>query len=164
MRANKLETLANMAIIFVSVLVCAVILWRFVLPHQSTRPQLKIPVGIKLRLPNIDWESTPRTAVLALQTGCHFCTESAPVFRSLVAAAHKRNIRVIAVLPQNQNEAAKYLSGLGLEVDAVVSLPLKDIGVSGTPTVLFVGRYGSVFDGWIGAVRPQDQDKLLRKL
>ncbi len=71
---------------------------------------------------------------------------------------------MIAVFPPNQAETAKYLSGLGLAVDATVGLPLTQIGVSGTPAVLVVGHSGVVVDGWVGAVPSGEYESTLKKL
>ena len=34
-------------------------------------------------IPNLEWKQHRHTLVLALNTGCHFCEESVPFYRSL---------------------------------------------------------------------------------
>lgn len=161
---KKFVILANAAIISLCVLIAGVVVWRFVLPHEPSRVGAKVPVGRQVQIPNISWSSARSTVVLALSTNCHFCGENAPLFRSLISNVHQQGARVIAVFPPNQAETAKYLSGLGLAVDATVSLPLTQIGVSGTPAVLVVGRSGVVVDGWVGAVPSGEYENALKKL
>jgi len=161
---RKLEALTSLATLAVCILTAGVLVWRFVIPPSVGSSRAKVPVGQHLRLSDVDWTAAPKTAVLVLSTKCHFCTESAPFFRDLVTTAHARKVRVIAVLPQDRNEAMKYLGSLDLQFDGVFSAPLDRVGAKATPTVLLVGTSGAVLDGWIGAVHGQGEAKLLNKL
>jgi hypothetical protein len=95
---KKIEITANIAIIAVAILVVGVIFQKYV---RSPKPQTlpPDPVGTKLSLPDVDWAKNNRTLVLALQTGCNYCTESAPFYQRLVTEASNHNIPLIAVLP-----------------------------------------------------------------
>ncbi len=163
-QGKKLETVTYLATLLVCALTVGILVWRFVVPHETGSVHAKVPLGQHLRLSSVDWTTTPKTAVLALSTKCHFCTESAPFFRTLVDTAHARKVRVIAVLPQGRNEAMKYLAGLDLQLDAVISAPLNSVGAQGTPTVLLVNASGVIVDGWVGAAYPNEVGKLLKKL
>lgn len=164
MTTKRLEIAAYLSIVIVCAMTASILVWRFVVSPGSSRPLANAPVGFNVRLPQVDWALGQRTAVLAMSTQCHFCTESAPFFKDLIKTAHGRGIRVIAVLPENREDGKRYLSKLNLLVDDVISAPLNRVGVTGTPTVLVVGPTGLVVDGWVGAISPDQQRKALKKL
>jgi thiol-disulfide isomerase/thioredoxin len=100
-------------------------------------------------LPGIDWSKTDHTLLLALSTTCHFCTESAPFYQKLQREKGD-HVRLVALLPQPLQESRNYLDKLGITVDDVAQSPLNSVGVSGTPTLLFIDNQGAVIDSWVG--------------
>lgn len=163
MPSNKIETISNVAILSLCVLISFLAVWKFVLPHDNGGSR-SLPIGRKLTLSDVDLAAKQKTIVLAIDKHCHFCTEDAPLFRELISSAHRKNIAVIAVLPQSRGEASSYLSKIHLEVDKVVSSSLRNVGVTVTPTVLLVDRSGVVIDGWVGVASSQEKDRLLGRL
>lgn len=59
-------------------------------------------------------------------------------------------MRLVALLPQPLQESRNYLDKLGITVDDVAQSPLNSVGVSGTPTLLFIDNQGAVIDSWVG--------------
>ena len=103
--------------------------------------------------------------MLALSTGCHFCTESASFYKELVQKRAKQgNIRLIAVLPQPVDAGRKYLSDLGIAVDDVRQLAPNSLGVHGTPTLLLVNKDGVVTDSWRGKLSPDKELEVMARL
>jgi len=103
-------------------------------------------------LPGVDWSKNEKTLVVAISSSCHFCTESAAFYRDIRA---RTRIHTIAVLPQSVNEGRNYLNNLGVQVDEVLQAPLSSIDVSGTPTLILVGRDGTVIRTWLGKLPPE---------
>lgn len=166
--SKLLEAFANVATIVVSLLLSTVLVKEFLLPKpRPAQPPVTVQVsrGTDLRssLPGVDWARNGRTLVLAISTGCHFCTESGPFFRRIQKDATK-GIRLLAVLPQPAAEARKYLESLGVAVDEVRQAQLNSIGVRGTPTLLLVDKSGVVTDAWVGRLEPSQQDQVLAAL
>lgn len=160
---KKIEITANIAIIAVAIMIGGVLVQKYLLsPKPQTLPT--VPVGTKLSLPDVDWAKNNRTLVLALHTGCHFCTESASFYQRLVAEASSRNIPLIAVLPQSVEEGRKYLSGLNVAIKDVKQATLNSVGVRGTPTLLLVNGKGEVADAWIGKLQPDKESTMLGSL
>ena len=167
-RPTKLETLANVSTILVSLLLSIVLIKVFLLPvghpvASAGRPQVAKGTSLKGSLPGVDWAKNRRTLVLALSTQCHFCTESAPFFKRIQKEAAK-NVRMVAVLPQPAEDGRKYLEGEGVHVDAVMQAQLSIIGVAGTPTLLFVNNSGTVTDVWTGKLSADKEAEVLRAL
>jgi len=76
---GKLEATANIAIIIVAVLFGLVLIQKSFFSTRVTEPPMRLQpaTGTKLDLPGEDWSKQPKTLILALQTTCHFCNESA---------------------------------------------------------------------------------------
>jgi thiol-disulfide isomerase/thioredoxin len=162
--AGKLETCANIAIIVVAVLIGLVFIKSYVLADRA-QPQPRNPVGTKVSLPGVDWAKNGQTILLVLQKGCHFCSESAPFYQQLVKeTADNGKVRLIALLPQKVDEGRGYLSELGVTVQEVKQTPLNSLGVTGTPTLLWVNGEGVVTNSWKGKLPVEKESEVLAKL
>ncbi|HWB83556.1 MAG TPA: hypothetical protein VG675_05425 [Bryobacteraceae bacterium] len=137
-----IETLANITTTVVAVLLSIVLVRVYFFPTPISRRMPATPAAVavgtslKGRLP-VDWSENGHTLILAISTHCHFCTESAPFFRRLQEEKIK-GVKVVAVLPETVDEATQYLKGEGVRVDEVRQASLPSIGITGTPTILFV--------------------------
>ncbi len=165
-RPSKLESLANLATIIVSLVLTAVLIRVFLLPQPRPAANLTdqhIGINLKQSLPDVDWAKNKRTLVLAVSTQCHFCTESAPFFQR-IQKERPRDLKLLAVLPQAVDEGRKYLDGEGVHVDDVKQATLSSIGVTGTPTMLLVDGKGTVAKAWEGKLQPDQQAVVLAAL
>ena len=161
---RKFEVGANVAIILVAILLCAVVVKKFFVASSPPRPT-EISAGTKVSLPGVDWGGSRRTLVMVLQKGCHFCSESAPFYQRLVReTSGQTGLRLVAVLPQGPDEAKEYLSGLNVPVQDVRQAPPGSLGVSGTPTLLLVDHTGAVSDVWVGKLSPDKESEVLSRL
>ena len=164
---QRLEFLANLAIIVVAVLLSIVLIKSYLLPNSSKEkpPDRRVPAGTKLSLPGVDWSANNQTLLLVLQKGCRFCSESAPFYQRLVReTAGRGNIHLIAVLPQTTDESKKYLNDLGVAIEDVRQAGLGSIGVHGTPTLILVNNQGVVMNSWVGKLPADGEAEVLRRL
>ena len=165
-RPTKIETLANVMTVVVSVILSVVLVKQFLLPPRARRvasPQVAVAANLKNSLPGVDWGKNGRTLVLAISTRCHFCTDSAPFFKRIYKERPK-DLKLVAVLPQPVEESRKYLDGEGVHVDEVRQAAPESIGVAGTPTLLLVDARGKVSDVWRGKLQPDDEEKVIATL
>ena len=161
---QKLEMTANIAIVLVAVLLGAVIVNKFVLAKPRGLPK-EIPVGSKVGLDDIAWAEHEKNILLILQKGCHFCTESAPFYQKLTqATTNRKDIKVIAVLPQKQDEGKAYLTENGVIIDDVRQASLDSMGLAGTPTLIIADQNGKVTHSWVGKLQATEEDKVLALL
>ncbi|MGH9449170.1 MAG: peroxiredoxin family protein [Terriglobia bacterium] len=164
-----METAASAATIFVAALLSAVLIKAYLIPTPAQArlavpvPDVTAGVSLKTSLAGVDWRRNGRTLVLAVSTQCHFCTDSAPFFRTLVARSGK-GVKTVAVLPQSVAEAQRYLSREDVSVNQIKQVVLTSIGVRGTPTVLLVNRFGVVTNVWVGELQPSGQRQVLAVL
>jgi len=175
---RKLEVLANVAVIITSVVVCTTLVRRYVLPSRGGTAAARTAVtstntaplrppsitnGTAISLPSVDWSESNRTLVLALSTACHFCSESAPLYRKLVEGK-RGDMRLIALLPQPVSGSRTYLESLGVNIPEVVQSPLAGVGVSGTPTLLLIDNRGFVIDSWVGKLSDSAAEEVLAQV
>jgi hypothetical protein len=160
--AKRIEVATNVAILCAFLLVGALAAKR--LWESSPNRQGTPSIGAKLSLQGVDWSQSKRNLVLALSTGCHFCSESADFYQRLIPSAESSGVRVLAVLPQSISDSRSYLEKLGVTVSEVVQSPLSAVEASGTPTVLLVDGKGLIQKAWVGKLPPEQEDQVLAGL
>jgi hypothetical protein len=154
-----LEIATNVAILAVAIIVVRN-LWLRWQPKQ----QLDAPiVGTKVSLPGIKWKDGT-TLVLVLQKGCRFCEESSAFYRRLHDQRSGSQPRMLAALPGDKTENARYLTEQGVVVDDIVNASLSDINVSFTPTLLLVDRSGNVSDVWVGKLDGRKETEVAQRI
>lgn len=159
---KRLEAATNIAILCCFLLVAGVATKRL-LEHPAS--ELRGPVvGQKVSLRGVDWSGSSRTLVLALSTGCHFCSESADFYRRLVPSAVHGGFHVLAVLPQPVPDGRAYLEKLGVPVSEVLQSPLDSVEVSGTPTLLVLDQQGRIQKAWVGKLGPDQEEQVVASL
>ncbi len=170
--SKKIELIANVAIIVVACLLATVLVKHYLLTRpseqanksesqrvQSESQPVDSPTASSL---DIDWKQSKQTLILAVSSTCHFCTESAPFYKTV--AQSRGSTRLVAVLPQPVEDGRKYLDHLGISVDEVRQLPLERIGVRGTPTLILLDASGVVRNSWMGFLPPQAELAVLKAL
>lgn len=166
---KRIEVVANLAIIAVAILLGVVVVRTYLLPKNTNAKlppsKTQIHKGTKVPVTGVDWTKNSQTLVLALSTGCHFCSESAGFYQRLVnAKSTSKTFQLIAVLPQPESDGQRYLSGLGVEVDQVKQAEFATFGVQGTPTILLVDKNGEVMDSWVGKLPETQEQEVLGRL
>jgi len=161
---KKVEMAANVAIIAVAALLGTVIVKNYLISPrtQQTTAGESGPNSQNLSTLGVDWKQSKQTLVLALSTGCHYCTDSAPFYRQL--ASIPRSTRLIALLPQPIAESRDYLRSLGVTVDDVKQVQFSSIKINGTPTLLLVNANGLVTKSWIGKLAEDQQKDVLKEI
>jgi len=163
--ARITEIAANIAIVVVAVVVVAVLAKQHLWPAQPPKPPPAIAAGTKLAISGVDWANNGSTLVVALQKGCHFCSESAPFYQRLVNDTKDKNgLKIVAVLPQTIDEGKQYLDTLKVPIADVKQAPLSTFGVSGTPTLILVDGKGQVVNSWVGRLPPDAEADVMGKL
>lgn len=138
--------------------------------RHSGRPSVPprdygVPTGSKVSLSGIDWEKNGQTLLLVLDTGCQYCTASAPFYQKLVReTAHNRRVQLIAALPQEISNSKQYLSGLNVPIDEIRQSTLTALGVKGTPTLILINSKGEVMQSWPGKLSSDKEREVLLKL
>jgi peroxiredoxin len=162
---KSIEVVANVLIIVVAVLCIGVLGHRYFRAESPKPAGPKMPVvGSTISAVDVDWSKNKKNVVLALQVGCHFCSESADFYKTLLRQTKEKGINVVAVLPQSREEARKYLDNLQLSDLDTKQSSLNSIDVSGTPTLIITDDKGQVTNAWVGKLPPEKQDQVLSVL
>lgn len=165
---RKLEVTANILIIVVALLLGTVLIQKYLFrnnsPPLNETTRLKPVIGSKVNLSGVTWSNQPKTLVFALAVGCHFCDESANFYKRIIASVQNKNVQLIAVFPNSQEESTAHLNELGLAKLEVKQAPLNTLGVSGTPTLILTNDKGEVTNFWIGKLAPDKELEVINQL
>lgn len=167
---QRVELVANFLLIVVAV-VCLTILSQQYFFNSSTisalsksKEETLLNNNSKIEIPDVQFSEYDKTLILALQTGCHFCSESAPFYQKLQETVKGKNIKLVAVLPSDVSSSQEYLKKLGLSNIEPKELPLNSLQVSGTPTLVLVNAKGEIIDSWVGKLNSEKESEVLNKL
>jgi len=180
---KALEIAANFSIIVVAILATTVLVKNYLLrPSREARqaptverkssadaarvaPPAGPGQGTLISLPGVSWQDSNQTVVLALSDKCRFCSESAPFYQRLATdLAQRRDIRLIAIFPQDVDAGKQYLAQLGVSVGQVVQAPLDALKVRGTPTLVIVDKNGAVMQSWVGKLNSERESEVLNRI
>jgi len=161
---RRVELLANLAIVLLAIVIGIVLVHRFLRPENPSSKRAAIAAGTSVSLPGIDWKQNHRTLLVAIQEGCHFCTDSAPFYQRLADVADKKGVKLVAVLPQSTDEGRRYLTTLGVRIADVRQAPLSSLQVNGTPTLILVDENGRVAASWVGKLPSDKETEVLARL
>jgi hypothetical protein len=160
---KKTEQAANILIIIVAILILGLFVQRSFSLKTADKPDLP-KVGDKVSLTDFDWSKSNKNVLLALQMGCRFCSESAGFYKNLIEQTNGNDVKIVAVLPQEKDEADKYMDDLGISGIEVRQSLLDSLLVSGTPTIIVANNKGEITDVWFGKLSPQEENEILAKL
>src|SRR5579871_539591 len=159
---NKLERISNIAVILTCLIVVGSVGRSWYQGYEARRSN--IHKGQLVSLPG-QALAGKSTLVMALSVGCHFCQDSVPFYQKLSAFKNSSpGLRMVAVFPQPTAEAIAYLKKQGIAVDAVASLPLGQVGVRGTPTLLLLDEQSKVHEVWEGKLNDKQETEVISSL
>jgi thioredoxin-related protein len=165
---QKIELVANILIIVVALLLGGVIVQKYFFAPPSAvsnqPPRLEPKIGLAMNVPDVNWSQQPKTLILALQSGCRFCNESAPFYKRVIESVKDKNVKLVAVFPTAVEESAAHLQKLGLSNMEVKQSSLGSLQVSGTPTLILTNEKGEVTNYWVGKLSPDKETEVINKL
>lgn len=159
-RQNQLEQITNVLIIAVAVLMIGVVSYNFFYKEKEIK---HLQNGSFFDLPSINLNGEKRTLVLVLDKDCHFCSESASFYKTIVESKKNNQIKLVAVFSHSTDEGKQYLQKLGVTIDDVFQFSFKT-GINGTPTLVLVDEFGKVIDSWEGKLSEQEEKSVLQKI
>lgn len=164
---QKVELVANVLIVVVALLLIGIIVQRYFFssPTAVNQPQRQEPtVGKKINLENVDFSAQPKTVVIALQTTCGYCNESAPFYKRLLKESEGKNIKFVAVFPTPEAESRKHLETLGITGFEVKQAPITALEASGTPTLILTNDKGEITNFWVGKLPVDKESEVINQL
>ena len=120
--------------------------------------------GSRVDLTKFDGPSGRLNVLLGLSTSCHFCEEESDFYKSISQLPLPERPRLLAVFPQQKDEATRYLESHGIRVDDVRSDALTDYRIGATPTILIVDAKGTVTNAWVGQLDPAEKSEVMDRI
>lgn len=163
---KKLSLIANVAIIVVAFAAVVLMTRNEIIARQiasAAKAQRQDPSAlIGKQFPVAEsWNTKKQTVVLALSVGCRYCASSAQFYKELISYAAQHQTNIIALLPQAQADAVKYINQLGLDIPIIQQVEFRNIHVGGTPTLFVIDDKGVVEKVWQGQLQEDEQKKVL---
>jgi thioredoxin-related protein len=162
---QRIELAANVLIIIVAVLLGGMIAQKYLFSTpDGSSARVKPTVGKTLSLSDVNFSEKPRTVLLALQTTCRYCNESADFYKRLVEETKGRNIKLVAVFPTKVEDSARHLTELGVTGFEVKQSPISALDASGTPTLIITNDKGEVTNFWVGKLPAEKETEVINQL
>jgi thioredoxin-related protein len=164
---NKINLALNLMIALVLVSIGVVVIKHYWYRERSAVPlgNYTVPAGSKVSLPDVDWEKSGQTLLLVLDTGCGYCTASAPFYQQIVReSANNRRVQLIAAFPQEISKSKQYLNDLNVPIAEVRQSSLNALGVKGTPTLILINSKAEVLRSWPGKLSAEEEKEVLLKI
>jgi hypothetical protein len=169
---KKIEILSNIVVIIVALLLGAVLIKKYFLPPQPSTGNNSQSVatssdviGRKISLPDVNWSEREGTMILAVQSKCRFCTDSAAFYKRLVdKQLGQSKLQLIAISPEPLPTTRAYFDSLGVSVEKVSRADFRSIGLLGTPTILRVNSSGVITNVWVGQLNSKQEAEVLETL
>jgi thioredoxin-related protein len=161
---KKLEAAAYIAIIVMTLFTASIVIYRYLFQSSQTANS-RVEKGFIVPTLGENWDTQERTVILALSTECRFCTENSDFYKMLVDKfSETEGIRIMAVFPQDKEISEQYLQNLGIKISVIKQTKLRDLGVSGTPTIILVDNKRKVVDSWVGKLDEKSQTKVIESI
>jgi thiol-disulfide isomerase/thioredoxin len=167
---TKLDKAANIALIIASALLIGTLARNYYLSRKpDPNLELGIEKGEQVKFPGdapADGQSAQATLVLALSTHCGFCQDSLPFYQKLAAFKNSSpaRVRLATVMSEPKEEIEAYLKKNGIAADAVFSMPVAQMGVKGTPTLLLLDGQNKLIESWVGKLDGQGESDVIAHL
>src|SRR5262245_14577243 len=167
---TRLDKAANIALILASLLLIGTLARNY---YLSRIPDPSVKLGIEKGEPvkltgdaSANGQSAQATLVLALSTNCGFCQQSVPFYQKLAVFKNSSPARVqlATVMSEPKEEIEAYLKQNGIAADAVFSMPVAQIGVKGTPTLLLLDGQNKLVESWVGKLNSQEESEVIAHL
>lgn len=161
---KKIETSANIAIIVLAVILSGILAQKFFFKPSTGNAEL-IKAGEKISLADLDSSQSEKSIFVALNPNCPFCTESAPFYRSIKESiTQNREIRLVGLFSPEVTNEKDYVEKLGVGFDAIKKVSFDTLKIPSTPTVLVIGKDGTVLSVWRGKLPSEKEQEFLSQL
>ena len=156
----------NIVIAIAIFIVLGIAVKRFLFTSPTTvgAPRPELGVGSPVSVPNVDWKQNKKSLIFFLKKDCPYCNQSASFYRSLIEDAAKRNVTLLAILPDPIEVGTQYVRSLNLSIKTVQTGSLAHSQIPGAPSVVFVDDQGIARGVWIGMAPPNLREKMRSEL
>jgi hypothetical protein len=164
---SRIEKTAAVTLLLSFLLFCGAMIRSYTISRrasQSVLPEVKI--GEILNLPGVGPGAAHSTLVLVITSQCSYCVEALPFYRRLaeMSVASAGDLRLIAAMPENSNDARAFLQHAGVGIDSVLSISPRRVGARIFPTLLLLDQNGRLQKYWVGELHDDEQQQVISTL
>lgn len=161
-----LETITNIAVLLVSILVVGVFAWSYLKSVPKTQFQSGLQIGQPFApLARNELNASPQTLLVALNSKCLYCNESIPFYKQLIETqSRNRSTRVVTLFPEAEDVVKPYLLQHQLNVTAIPSVDFKAANIIATPALILVDSNGTILDFWIGKLPQETEQQVIKAI
>ena len=159
---SKLEKITHIFLIGLCCLAGGLLIEQRFFPPADEGPPTANLVGRDMKLPGADWQSAPVSVSLQISSTCHFCDESMPFYRQLMAARQNGAAEVPVIVASRDaiDVMRGHLDDQQVAVDKVLHSRMDGFAPV-TPTVYVVDSKGKVERAYVGKLDPSGEKELL---
>lgn len=155
-----IEIVSNIVIILVAAVVGIAFYNAYFSKNKA--PQIVRPtVGSVMNVPGEDFSVAGNTLIIALQEGCHYCSESVPFYQKIING-RANGLHLLALLPEDNR--LQYIQDLHLKIDDIKRVKFSQYHIGGTPTLIRVDREGKIRNVWMGKLTSPIEQAVLNTL
>ncbi len=164
---THLEVITNVAVLLTAMAVLSALSWGYF--SQKRQPSLKNGLqkgDVLTKIASLDYRNSSQTLLIAMNTECHFCTESVPFYNHLVKSRQGQDetARIIAIFPNKENEVNQYVQQHRLQTETIAAVNLSALNMVNTPTVILVDSGGKILDFWVGKLQENMERQVIKSI
>jgi thioredoxin-related protein len=162
-----LEIGTNIAVLLVATVVVYVCTWTYFHANRKTQLLAGLQTGTVLtNLSNINYNQSSKTLIIAMNTNCGYCQASVPFYNQLteLQKTKAKGSRIIAVLPNNEEEVKQFTQQNHLNIETASSVNLRPLKITGTPTLVLVDGNGIIHDFWLGKLSQDQEQEVIKAI
>ena len=152
------DTIANVALTVMCLLVSGAVVERFLLPKLSTESPgtaaLRSDEAFADLIGRLAVPNSKATAVIVVSSRCRFCTDSVEFYQRLVALRNESGFSGFATVfvgLLDEQDASAFVKANQLPMDDVRPTPQDlRVKVRGTPTLIVLNGSGRIVGSWAG--------------
>lgn len=164
---SYLEVVTDLAVLLVALLVFGTFVWNLWSKHSSIQPSPGLIVGKYFpELRGLDYDRSPKTILIAMSTGCDFCTHSTPFYKQLTEAQRERNspVHIVGLFPESERTVDQFLHQYQLSIDRVSNVDFTSLNVAGTPIIIVVDSRGRILNFWVGQLSKDAEQEIIKTI
>ena len=108
--------------------------------------------------------SRTRTLAIVFQDSCKYCERSMPFYRTLSGKRAELRYRLVVLAARPSIESTQFFEAQQVAVDQAIRVPLTDLKVPGTPTLILMDDRLRILEMWVGQLRPEQETTVLASL
>ncbi len=149
---TRLEFVTNIAVVLLILVGVGVAARQYFRSKERPLNKARIQAGSAFpTIPEVHYNQSPKTLLVALNVYCKFCVESVPFYELSAAQRENESSFQLATLFLNKEAylVSDFINEKGLSATAVPAVDSSSLWIDTTPTLVLVDNNGKVLNSWV---------------